>query len=182
MYKTLVPRDASRLVGGGQIVTVASVSKEGVPDCMTAAWNTAYDSDQVLVVLDLGHTTTRNILDTGKFVVGIPDESLVKEILKVGSEHGRVTGDKFKWVGIAPEKSAKLGIDVIPGQMAYIECELGDKDVFEKTGVAIGKAVNITVKEELWDDESSSFGKGYQHNLHYVSGEVFCTGGTLIKV
>ena len=49
MYKTLVPRDASRLVGGGQIVTVASVSKEGVPDCMTAAWNTGHSTvDQKL--------------------------------------------------------------------------------------------------------------------------------------
>ena len=93
-YKTLITRDVSRLVGGGQVVNVSTLSKDGVGDVMSAAWNTAYDSDMLLVVLDLGHTTTRNIRDTGKFVVSIPSIEQISEVYKVGSEHGRITGDK----------------------------------------------------------------------------------------
>ena len=180
-YKTLITRDVSRLVGGGQVVNVSTLSKDGVGDVMSAAWNTAYDSDMVLVVLDLGHTTTRNIKDTGKFVVSIPSIEQISEVYKVGSEHGRITGDKFKWAGIKPEISPKLNIPVIPCEMAYIECELEEPEVFKKTGVAIGRAVNVYVRSDLWDDQSSSFGKGFVHALHYVDESTFYADGKLIR-
>ena len=96
MYKKLPPGAANRLTCGGQMVTVATSSKEGVGDIMTAAWNTPYDSDQVLVVLDRGHTTTKNIIETGKFVVAIPHEGQIADINRVGSIHGRDSGDKFR--------------------------------------------------------------------------------------
>ena len=63
MYKKLTPRAANRLTSGGQIVTVATTSKEGVADIMTAAWNTPYDSDQVLVVLDRSHDDEEHYRD-----------------------------------------------------------------------------------------------------------------------
>ena len=182
MLKQIETRAANRLTCGGQIVNVSSVSKEGVADVMTAAWNTPYDSDQVLVVLALGHTTTQNILDTGKFVVTIPHEGQIFEINKVGSIHGRDCGDKFEWAGITPERSAKLGYKIMPDPLAVIECELIDKETFAKTGVCLGKAISISVQEELWDAEKASFAAGFARTLHYITADAYYVGGKVVKV
>ncbi|MGN0908304.1 MAG: flavin reductase family protein [Succinivibrio sp.] len=180
-YIDLIPRDVSRIVGGGQIVNVSTLSKEGVPDVMSAAWNTAFDSDKLLVVLDLGHTTTKNIIDTGRFVVSVPCLDQVKEVYKVGSAHGRDTGDKFKWAGIEGETSRTLRIPVIPGELAYIECELQEPEVFKKTGIAIGKAVGVYAREDLWDAKTSSFGEGFRHMLHYINESSLYADGRIVR-
>jgi flavin reductase (DIM6/NTAB) family NADH-FMN oxidoreductase RutF len=181
-YIDLIPRDVSRIVGGGQVVNVSTISKDGVPDVMSAAWNTAFDSDKLLVVLDLGHTTTKNIIETGRFVVGVPSAEQVKEVFKVGSAHGRDTGDKFKWAGIEAETSRTLKIPVIPGEMAYIECELMEPEVFKKTGVAIGKAVGVYAREDLWDNATSSFGEGFKHVMHYINESSYYADGKITKI
>ncbi len=180
-YIDLTPRATNRIIGGGQLVNVSTLSKDCVPDVMSAAWNTAYDSDKLLVVLDLGHTTTKNIIETGRFVVSVPTIDQVREVYKVGSAHGRDTGDKFKWAGIAPEESRTLRIPVIPGEIAYIECELEEPEVFRKTGVAIGRAVGVYVREDLWNAQTSSFGEGYRHMLHYINESEFYADGKIVK-
>ncbi len=180
-YIDLTPRATNRIVGGGQLINVSTLSKDGVPDVMSAAWNTAYDSDMLLVVLDLGHTTTKNIIETGRFVVSVPSIEQVKAVYKVGSAHGCDTGDKFKWAGIASEPSRTLKIPVIPGELAYIECELQEPEIFKKTGVAIGKAVGVRVRADLWDEKTSSFGEGYRHMLHYINESEFYADGKIVK-
>lgn len=182
MYQTITTRAANRLTSGGQIITVATTSKDGVADVMTAAWNCPYDSDQVLVVLDLGHTTTKNILETGKFVVAIPSNKQIYTINKVGSAHGRDTGDKFVWAKADSEVSPTLGIKVLKDCLAYIECELTNASVLEQTGVCLGKAVNIYVKEGLWDDVNSSFAEGLKQAVHYIKEDQYLSGGDIITV
>ena len=51
IYEKIPVKSANRLLCGGQIINVSSVSAEGIPDVMTAAWNCPFDSDEVLVVL-----------------------------------------------------------------------------------------------------------------------------------
>lgn len=182
MYKKLSTRTANRLLCGGQIINISSVSPDGVSDVMTAAWNCPYDADQVLIVLDRGHTTTANILDNGKFVISIPSEDDIRTINKVGSAHGRDVGDKFVWAGIESDKSQVLGLKVIPNALAYIECELINGDVLDKTGVCLGKAVNIYVKDGLWDDEGSHFGEGMKLTLSYVHEGLYRVNGREVKV
>lgn len=182
MLKQIETRAANRLTSGGQIVNVSTVSKEGVADVMTAAWNTPYDSDQVLVVLAKEHTTTRNIIETGKFVVTIPHEGQIEAINKVGSIHGRDSGDKFEWAGITPEVSAKLGFKIMPDPLACIECELLDRETLVKTGVCIGRAISISVQEGLWDAEKSSFAAGFSRTLHYITESAYYTNGRIIAV
>ncbi len=182
MYKDLTVRCANRLISGGQIVNISSVSKSGVADVMTAAWNTPYDSDQVLVVLDQGHTTTANIIETQKFVLSIPTEDQIALINKVGSAHGRDTGDKFEYAGVKADISEKLGLKVLPDAMAYIECELTDLETLKKTGVCIGKAVSIKVREDLWNSSDDSFGEGFKKTLHYISENKYYVDGRIVEV
>ena len=182
MYKKINNRAANRLLCGGQIINISSVSDDGVSDVMTAAWNCPFDADQVLVVLDRGHTTTANIADNGKFVISIPSEADIAVINRVGSVHGRDVGDKFEWAGVSSEKSEVLGLKVLPNALAYIECELAEKDVLDKTGVCIGKVVNIYVKDGLWNDEESHFAEGMKLTISYVHEGLYRINGREVKV
>lgn len=181
MYQSLDVSLAYRILGGGQLINVSTLSKDGVADVMTAAWNTLFNVDMPLVVLDQGHTTTQNILDTAKFVISVPDEHLVKTAVKVGSAHGRDTGDKFVFAGVTPELSDTFKIPVIPGALAYIECELADMDLFKKNGIALGKAVSLKVKADLWDDKEQNFKEGYTKLLHSVNEEFFYADGRFVR-
>ena len=182
IYEKIPVKSANRLLCGGQIINVSSVSAEGIPDVMTAAWNCPFDSDEVLVVLDKGHTTTANIIATEKFVISIPSQPDIALINKVGSAHGRDVGDKFVWADVKSEKSEKLSIPVLPDALAYIECELTEKDVFIKIGVCLGKVVNIYVKKGLWNAENSHFAEGMKQTMRYVYEGLYLIDGKEVKI
>lgn len=181
MYQSIDLSLCYRLMGGGQLINVSTLSDKGVPDVMTAAWNTLFNTDMPLVVLDQGHTTSANILATRKFVIALPDEAQVKTAVKVGSAHGRDVGDKFAWAGVNPELSATFKIPVIPGELAYIECTLEDEDLFRKNGIAIGKAVSVSVRSDLWDAQEQNFKEGYRKLLHSVNEEFFYADGRFVR-
>ena len=176
-YSFLENNKVHCLMGGGQLINVSSISSKGVPDVMTCAWNTVYDYDQPLVVLAKEHTTTRNILDTGRYVIALPGIDALTKAYKVGSDHGCNTGDKFTFAGITPEHSSKFGIPVIPNALCYIECELLMRDLFEKTGILIGRAVSVTVKDGLFDQEQELFKPGSSKIIHYVGGQYVYADG-----
>ena len=71
MYRELPVEEAYHIQTGGPLIMIASVSEDGTADVMTAAWNAPFDTDQPLVVLDKSHTTSANILATGRYVICI---------------------------------------------------------------------------------------------------------------
>ncbi len=177
MYINIDPKELYHVLGGGQLINISTVSKDGIFDVMTCAWNTMFDTDQPLTVLAREHTTTKNILDTGRYVIALPTKNDIALIKKVGSEHGAVTGDKFKWAGINPEFSQKMHIPVIPRALAYIECEMLMRDMFEKTGILVGQAQSVLVDELCYDQELRAFVPGVEHILHNVDEDRFyCEG------
>ncbi len=180
-YQNLDVAEAFRVFTGGATVTVASVSKEGVSDVMTAAWNCPFDSSEIIVVLSTTHTTTENIYNTGKYVVAIPSCEQKNDILKVGALHGRECGDKFSATGVPFELSEKFKLKVIPNCLAYFECELVDKDLLEKKGICLGRVVNLYVKEGLWNQSEHNFSNGAKLSLHHVTEDKFLSGGTEAK-
>lgn len=177
MYIELDTQKVHSIMGGGQIINVSTISKDGVPDVMTCAWNTTYDYDKPLAVLALEHTTTKNILQTGRYVIALPTKDALDTFKKVGSEHGSATGDKFKWAGITPVYSKLFHIPVIPNALAYIECELLMKDMFEKTGILVGQAKSVLVDAKAFDKVGDAFIPGVEKVVHHVDGVNFYSEG-----
>ncbi len=89
MYKNIELNHAYRAFTGGPMICIFTKSKDGVPDGMSAAWNCPFDTDELILVLDKGHTTAENIRNGSKIVVAIPSSNQIPEILKLGSVHGR---------------------------------------------------------------------------------------------
>ncbi len=176
-YKALDLHMVFRLLGGGQTINISTVSKDGVYDVMTAAWNTLYNMDEPLVVLDRNHTTSKNILDTHKYVISLPNKELISVLKKAGSAHGKDVGDKFKWAGITPEFTDRFQLPFIKGSLAYFECELSMEKLFDETGILVGKCVNAMVQEELFDFDRNVFDPGMKQLLHSLDEDNFLTGG-----
>lgn len=177
MYINIDTNYASGLVVGGPVINVFTRDLAGTADGMTAAWVCPYDPDIVLVVLDKTHTTSENIRQTGKFVVTIPSKDQLDKTLKLGSVHGRDLANKLEALNIDCTKSETLGIDVIKDALAYIECELLDKDLFVDKGICLGKAVNISVNKNFWDNAEESFNPGCFNNIRYIGAHKFMSGG-----
>ena len=181
MYRELPVEEAYHIQTGGPLIMIASVSEDGTADVMTAAWNAPFDTDQPLVVLDKSHTTSANILATGRYVICIVSDADTKSAFAAGSCKGRDVGDKFEAKGIPSRKSAKLGLKVPDGCLAYIECELkeSEKSMFEKYGILVGKAVGVEADEKYWPEGAGDFREGMKHEVHHVSGSVLIRGGEI---
>lgn len=181
MYKNIDTKYAYRAFSGGPIICIFTKSKEGIANGMTAAWSCPFDTNELLLVLDKGHTTTKNILDGSKIVVALPNKEQLAELLKLGSVHGRDCKDKLKEQDIDTELSHEFQMPVMKDALAYFECELNDKEIFASKGICLSKVVNVYVKNELWNDENNSFDKGCLNTLHHVSEATFSTGGEIVK-
>ena len=181
MYRELPVEEAYHIQTGGPLIMIASVSKDGVPDVMTAAWNAPFDTDQPLVVLDRGHTTSANILATGRYVICIVSDADTKSAPAAGSCKGRDVGHKFEAKGIPTTKSAKLGMKVPDGCLAYIECELqeSERDMFGKYGILVGKAVGVEADARYWPEGAGDFREGMKHEVRHVSGSTLIRGGDI---
>ncbi|MGN1281444.1 MAG: flavin reductase family protein [Succinivibrio sp.] len=177
MYINIDSNYASGIVVSGPIITVFTKDEKGVADGMTAAWVCPYDPDVVLVVLDKSHTTSENILKTGKFVVAVPSKDQLETALKLGSVHGRDLANKLEALNVDCIKSDKFGFDVMKGALAYIECELSDKDLFADKGICLGKVVNISVEKDFWDESEEAFRPGCFNNIRYIGAHKFMSGG-----
>ena len=181
MCRGLRVSEAYHIQTGGPLIMIASVSKDGVPGVMTAAWSAPVDTDQPLVVLDRGHTTSANILATGRYVICIVSDADTKSALAAGSCKGRDVGDKFEAKGIPSRKSAKLGMKVPDGCLAYIECELqeSERDMFGKYGILVGKAVGVEADARYWPEGAGDFREGMKHEVRHVSGSTLIRGGDI---
>jgi len=181
MYKNLDVKLAYRVFSGGPMICIFTKSKEGVPNGMSAAWNCPFDTDELILVLDKGHTTAENIRNGSKIVVALPAAGQIPQILALGSIHGRdCTVDKFTEKNLETEESLSFKMSVIKGALAYFECELSDKTLFDDKGICLCKVKNLYVQENMWDDETNSFKTGCLNTLHHVADTVFCTGGQLV--
>ena len=85
LLKNIELNHAYRAFTGGPMICIFTKSKDGVPNGMSAAWNCPFDTDELILVLDKGHTTAENIRNGSKIVVAIPNSNQIPEILKLGS-------------------------------------------------------------------------------------------------
>ena len=132
------------------VFIVAAYDKSGVPCCMNAAWGGIYDTNQIMVCLDDGHKTTKNILESGAFTVSIADAKHVVEADYVGVVSGNDVPDKIAKAGLTTVKSDFVNAPVINEFPMTIECKLLK---FNEDGICIGKIVNVSADEAVLDSD-----------------------------
>ena len=132
------------------VFIVAAYDKNGVPCCMNAAWGGIYDTNQIMVCLDDGHKTTKNIVESGAFTVSITDAKHVVEADYVGIVSGNNVPDKMQKSGLTTVKSAFVNAPVINEFPMAIECRLLK---FNEDGICIGEIVNVSADESVLGED-----------------------------
>ena len=169
---------AYRLLNHGPTILVTS-AHAGKRNVMAAAWNTGLDFTpaKVVVVIDK-NTWTRKLIDaSGVFALNVPSRAQAQATLDVGSVSGRdiVGGDKFSRFGLETFPGTEIGVPLLEGCVAWLECKvIPERHIEETYDLFIGEVV------AAWAD-SRVFSEGHWHftedeslrTIHYVAGGHF---------
>ncbi len=171
---------AYALMTGGPTILVSTHSADGRDDVMACAWNTLFNMDptQVIVVFDLAHDSTKNILATGEFGISIPGNELKSGLLQAGGVHLReISIDKFEHAELGKLAAQKIGAPLVEGALGYLECRLMDHDLFAHTGIALAEVIAARVEADYWDGNSLVCDDRPQKTLHSAGSTTFFPRG-----
>ncbi len=157
------------LLTGAPCAMVTSRNEAGEDNVMALAWNTIFEMGshpKVILVFDKGHTTTANILARGTFGVSIPGTNMRREFLQSGSVRGRNVGDKFNHLGLKKLACATIEGVLVDGALAHLECKLVDRELFERTGIALAEITHARVKADYWNGTSLDTRDQPENTMH----------------
>jgi flavin reductase (DIM6/NTAB) family NADH-FMN oxidoreductase RutF len=175
-----IPVDkAYRLINHGPLILVSTRSKDERYNIAPIGWNCPVEVSpaRILIAIDPGHQTYRNIEDTGEFIACVPNSSQADIVRNTGSVSGR-DADKFKEFNIDFTEGHMIKAAVPKGCVGHIECKVIEKFEIVGTALVIGEAVCAYADKRGFTDRvlpESSEGQ----TLHHLGGGVF---GILTRV
>lgn len=115
---------ASRLINHGPTVLVGS-AHAGRRNLMAAAWSmpVEFTPPRVVVVIDKSTFTRSLVTASGHFSLSVPGRALADVVYTVGSETGAEL-DKFERLGLDADAGPALGLPLLRGCAAHLECRL----------------------------------------------------------
>ena len=180
MSTIVVPNDiAYRLISTGPVVMVSTLSKSGVPNVMTNAWNCPLDSNptKILLVISSGTQTRLNIDETGEFIVNVSCIAQKNLMLKVGSCHGK-EHDKFNEFSISHTSGTKVSVPRINGCIAWLECRLIKEPVIaQKYDIIMGEVIYAEALSEAFDGKQLKVSNSSYSTVHHLSAGEFAVFG-----
>lgn len=171
---------AYSLLTGGPTVLVTSKSPDGRDNVMANAWNTVFNMDpsQVIVVFDLEHNSTANILKTGEFGISVPGTNLRVEMLTAGGKHLReIEEDKFTYAHLQKLAPQVIGAPLVEGALGHLECRVMDMGLLASTGIALAEVVAARVEADYWNGDSLVCDGRPQQTLHSACSKAFFPRG-----
>jgi flavin reductase (DIM6/NTAB) family NADH-FMN oxidoreductase RutF len=125
MLQPVELRHACRLVNHGPTVLV-SAAHDGRRNLMAAAWSmpVEFTPPRIAVVLDKSTYTRELVMGSGTLALNIPCRTLADASYTVGSVSGRDDGadDKFARYGLGHFAGPSLGLPLVEGCVAWMEC------------------------------------------------------------
>jgi len=108
-----------------QVVLVATGKPDGGANVMAVGWVAIASGEPLMFILgiDDGAYTYELIKKTKEFVVAFPNEQMAREVLFVGTRHGR-NCDKIAKSGLAIQSADKVKAPLIANAVANFECKL----------------------------------------------------------
>uniref|UniRef100_A0A7V3ZZF0 Flavin reductase family protein n=1 Tax=candidate division WOR-3 bacterium TaxID=2052148 RepID=A0A7V3ZZF0_UNCW3 len=148
-----------RVIHPAMVVVVTTIDNKGIPNACTVAWSMPVSINPPLIAIALQkrHKTTRNIEETGEFVLNIPGKNLLELAEKCGSESGwRV--NKFEKYNIKPIPSKFTKPPKIADALGYVECKLYAKYEGGDHYIFVGEILLAEADEkyftDMWKDEA----------------------------
>jgi len=164
---------ACRLVNHGPTVLV-SAEHAGRRNVMAAAWSmpVEFTPPRVAVVIDKSTFTRGLVLASGMFALCIPCRALADLTTTVGRTTGR-DEDKFTRYGIASFAGPALGLPLVEGCVAWMECRRIPEPHSETAyDTFFGEVVSAQADARVFADGRWSFraDNADLHTLHHLGG------------
>jgi flavin reductase (DIM6/NTAB) family NADH-FMN oxidoreductase RutF len=172
MKKTVPLEYAYRLINHGPVVLV-STRYRGRNNVCTAAWVTPVDSALVALVLSEENYSFRCITGTGEFVLNVPNQSLLRQVVQCGSVSGKDC-DKFRMFGLTPVRGRRVKAPLVKECIGHLECRLirGEDRLARKYNLFIARVVAASAERGLFTTRWNVIAAAAR-TLHHLGGNSF---------
>ena len=189
MKKPVELRHASRLLNHGPTVLVSS-AHGGRRNVMAAAWSmpVEFTPPRIAVVIDKSTFTRELVAASGCFALCIPCRAQADLAFTVGSASGRDAAaqgtDKFAQYGIGTFDGPVLGLPLVEGCIAWLECRAIAEPHAEKAyDTFFAEVVSAQADSRVFDGGKWSFDPGNAdlHTLHHLGSGVFAVAAETVR-
>jgi flavin reductase (DIM6/NTAB) family NADH-FMN oxidoreductase RutF len=180
---------ACRLINHGPTVLV-SAAHDGRRNVMAAAWSmpVEFAPPRIAVVIDKSTYTRGLVLGSGAFALSLPCRGLADLTYTVGSVSAREEDpggpDKFARYGIEAFAGPVLGLPLLAGCVAWLECRLlPEPHAQEAYDTFFGEVVSAQADDRVFADGHWSFrdDNADLHTLHHLGGGSFAVPTTTVR-
>jgi flavin reductase (DIM6/NTAB) family NADH-FMN oxidoreductase RutF len=175
---------ACRLINHGPTVLV-SCEYAGRRNVMAAAWSmpVEYAPPRIAVVIDKSTFTRELLLASGRFALNVPCRAQADLAYTVGSTSGR-DEDKFARYGIGAFAGAALGLPLVDGCVAWLECRhIAEPHAEQAYDAFFGEVVSARADTRVFDHGRWSFrdDNAALHTLHHLGGGTFAMPAATVQ-
>jgi flavin reductase (DIM6/NTAB) family NADH-FMN oxidoreductase RutF len=172
---------ANRLVNHGPTVLVSS-AHGGHRNVMAAAWSmpVEFTPPRIAVVIDKSTWTRALVLASGHFALNLPCRATADVAYTVGTVSGKEADaagrDKFVRYGIETFPGPVLGLPLVSGCVAWLECRLiAEPHAQEAYDTFFGEVVSAQADPRVFADGRWSFrdDNAELHTLHHLGAGLF---------
>lgn len=177
MMKPVELRHASRLVNHGPTVLVGS-AHAGQRNLMAAAWSmpVEFTPPRIVVVIDKSTFTRGLVLASGQFVLSVPGRHQADLVYTLGSESGG-DADKFERYGLEADAGPELGLPLLRGCVAHLECRLIEEPHAQAAyDCFFGEVVSAQADERIFSSGHwlpPTADNADLHTLHHLGAGLF---------
>lgn len=176
---------ASRLVNHGPTVLVSS-AHGGRRNVMAAAWSmpVEFTPPRIAIVIDKRTFTRELVAASGSFAINLPGRALADLTYTVGNCSGREVDDKFARFGIASFAGPALGLPLVKGCVAWLECRLiAEPHAEDAYDTCFAEVVSAQADARVFADGRWSFraDNAELHTLHHLGGGAFAFSGAMLQ-
>ena len=132
------------------VLVIGTYDENGHPDAMNAVWGGLYDADKVVLCLNAGHQTTKNILEKGAFTINFADAAHVVSADYVGMVSVKHEPNKMEKSGFHCTRSESVDAPLIDELPVALECKLLKVN---EDGNIIGQIVTVSIDESVLDSD-----------------------------
>lgn len=179
---------ASRLVNHGPTVLVSS-THGGKRNLMAAAWSmpVEFTPPRIAVVIDKSTYTRELIAASGQLALNLPCRAIADLVYTVGSISGRdcASGrDKFDEYGIGEFAGPVLGLPLVEGCVAWLECKvLSEPDTEAKYDTFFVEVVSAQADARIFSNGrwQVTNDNADLHTLHHLGAGSFAVAAQTVQ-
>jgi len=180
---------ACRLVNHGPTVLV-SAAHDGRRNVMAAAWSmpVEFTPPRIAVVIDKSTFTRELVLASGMLALNLPCRAIADAAYTVGSVSGRdaeaAGRDKFAQYGIGAFAGPALGLPLVEGCVAWLECrQIDEPHSQERYDTFFCEVVSAQADARVFANGRWSFraDNAELHTLHHLGAGLFAVPAQTVQ-